>query len=160
MPLPVGARRLQTVMRLAATLRKWLDALPEWPGPSSASLGRRGERAAARLLARRGMKIVAHGARDRLGEIDLVAVDGQTVVFVEVKTRASHDAGHPAEAVDAHKQAQLTRLALAWLKRNRLLDRPARFDVVAVTWSAGQRRPHVEHFADAFPAAGPPSMYG
>ena len=86
------------------------------------SLGRRGERAAEPLLRRKGYKIVARGERGPLGELDLVAVDGRTVVFVEVKTRRSHDAGHPAEAVGPEKQQRLTRLALAYLKRHDLLE--------------------------------------
>ena len=75
-------------------------------------------------LRRLGYKIVARRERGRLGELDLVAVDGRTVVFVEVKTRRSHDAGHPAEAVDPEKQRRLTRLALAYLKRHGLLEYP------------------------------------
>ena len=92
--------------------------LAQWGG----TLGQRGERAAARYLRSRGYKIVAAGDRTMLGELDLVAVDGRTVVFVEVKTRESHEAGHPVEAVDADKQARLTRLALAYLKRHDLLE--------------------------------------
>jgi putative endonuclease len=93
---------------------------------------------------------VARSRRDRLGEIDLVAVDGRTIVFVEVKTRRSHDAGHPVEAVDEDKQRRLTRLALAFLKRHNLLNYRARFDIVAVTWPDGAKRPVIEHFQNAF----------
>jgi putative endonuclease len=114
------------------------------------SLGRRGEREAERYLQRLGYVIVARSRRDRLGEIDLVAVDGRTIVFVEVKTRRSHEAGHPVEAVDEDKQRRLTRLALAFLKRHNLLDYRARFDIVAVTWPEGARRPVIEHFQNAF----------
>src|SRR4051794_21091119 len=64
------------------------------------TLGQRGEAAAARFLKRLGYTIVGRGSHIRRGEIDLIAVDGHTIVFVEVKTRISHDAGHPAEAVD------------------------------------------------------------
>src|SRR3954468_5252024 len=81
-------------------------------------LGRRGEDAAARYLKKLGYVIVARGHRDNIGEIDLVAVDGRTVVFIEVKTRTTHDAGHPADAVDEAKQRRLTRLALSYLKRH------------------------------------------
>lgn len=123
------------------------------------TLGQRGERAAARHLKRLGYRIVARGARSGLGELDLVAVDGRIVVFVEVKTRASQDAGHPSEAVDAAKQRRLTRLALGFLKRRGLLDCAARFDIVAVTWPAGQRRPTIEHFPNAFEATGREGMY-
>ena len=92
------------------------------------SLGLRGEREAARYLRQRGYKIVARGERDRLGELDLIAVDGRTVVFVEVKTRSGHSAGHPTESIHADKQRRLTHLALRYLKRNGLLEHAARFD--------------------------------
>jgi putative endonuclease len=123
------------------------------------SLGQRGERAAARFLRRAGYRIVGRRDRGRLGEIDLVAIDGRTIVFVEVKTRRSHDTGHPAEAVGLEKQRRLTRLALAHLKRHDLLEYPARFDVVAVTWPFGARRPRIEHFRNAFEAVGRGQMY-
>jgi putative endonuclease len=116
------------------------------------SLGRRGERAAAKYLKRLGYTIVHRGYCILGGELDIVAVDGRTVVFVEVKTRASHDAGHPAEAVDANKQKQLANLALAYLRRYQLLEFSARFDVVAITWPAGQKKPTIEHIKNAFEA--------
>ena len=122
-------------------------------------LGRRGEDAAARHLKRLGYKIVARGSRSSLGEIDLVAVDGRTVVFVEVKTRQSQDAGHPVDAVDAEKQRRLTRLAVAFLKQHGLLEYPVRFDIVGVTWPGGSRRPRIEHFLGAFEAQGRNSMF-
>lgn len=124
------------------------------------SLGRRGENAAARFLQRLGYVIVARAERDAIGELDLVAVDRRTVVFVEVKTRASHDAGHPAEAVHEEKQRRLTRLALAYLRRHDLLECRSRFDVVAVTWPDNAKRPTIEHFKDAFEAVGVNGMYG
>jgi putative endonuclease len=108
------------------------ELLLGWLRPAR-TLGQRGEAAAARFLRGRGYRIVARTDRGRLGEIDLVAIDGRTVVFVEVKTRRSHEAGHPADAVDAKKQQRLTRLALTYLKRHDLLECAARFDVVAVT---------------------------
>jgi putative endonuclease len=114
------------------------------------SLGDLGEAAVAKYLRRRRYKIVARKLRNALGEIDLVAVEGRTVVFVEVKTRRSHEAGHPFEAVTPQKQRRLTRAALAFLRRNDLLECAARFDVVAVTWAAGQRRPRIEHVKNAF----------
>ena len=86
-------------MSLLADLRTKFQA---WLKPRS--LGQRGEDAAAKFLRKLGYIIVARGHRDRIGEIDLIAVEGRTVVFVEVKTRSSQDAGHPAEAVDDDKQ--------------------------------------------------------
>jgi putative endonuclease len=123
-------------------------------------LGQRGEAAAARFLHRQGLTIVARSDRGRLGEIDLVAVDQRTVVFVEVKTRRSHEAGHPAEAVDRAKQRRLTRLALTYLKRHGLLENPARFDVVAVTWSDDAKPPVIEHFRNAFEPTGQWQLFG
>ena len=121
-------------------------------------LGERGERAAARYLKRRGYKILARGDRLVPGELDLVALDRDTVVFVEVKTRRSADAGHPAEAVTAAKQRRLTRLAVTFLKRHGLLEHRARFDVSAVTWPEGQR-PTIEHVPNAFDAVGRDEFY-
>ncbi len=123
------------------------------------SLGKRGERAAADYLRRQGYKIVGRGERDHFGELDLVAVDDRTVVFVEVKTRTSHDAGHPAEAVGPEKQKRLTRLALAYLKRHDLLECKARFDVLAVTWPEKARKPTIEHIKNAFEAIGRGQMF-
>jgi putative endonuclease len=123
------------------------------------SLGHRGERAAAIFLKRQRYKILHRGYRILGGELDIVAVDGRTVVFVEVKTRVSHDAGHPSEAVDLHKQKQLTQLALAYLRRYRLLDCRARFDVIAITWPADRKRPTIEHIKNAFEATGIGQMY-
>ena len=130
--------------------RRWFPTPP---------LGQRGETAAARFLQRQGYKIVARQQENRLGEIDIVAVDGRTVVFVEVKTRAS--AGEsPEEAVGDQKQRRLTRLALSYLRSHGLLEYAARFDVVAVTWPEGRRRPTIEHFKDAFSSPGSGSMFG
>ena len=118
-------------------------------------MGQRGEAAAARFLRRRGYKIVARGHRLWPGELDLVAVDrDRTIVFVEVKTRQSQDAGHPSEAVTPAKQRRLTRLAVTFLKRHGLLEYPARFDVIAVTWPEARRSPTIEHITNAFEAVG------
>lgn len=114
------------------------------------TLGERGELAAKRYLRSCGYTIIAHGSRGPFGELDIIAVDRQTVVFVEVKTRRSHDTGHPADAVDLRKRRRLTRLALAYLKRHELLECAARFDIVAVTWPDGARKPIIQHFTNAF----------
>jgi putative endonuclease len=122
------------------------------------TLGQRGEAEAARFLRRLGYKILARGRRLAPGELDLVALDGRTIVFVEVKTRTSKETGHPAEAVDAVKQRKLTRLAVTFLKRHGLLEHPARFDVVAITWP-DSGRPLIEHFKNAFEAVGKGEFY-
>ena len=121
--------------------------------------GDRGERVAVRHLRRLGYRILARQARNRLGEIDIIAADGDWIVFVEVKSRTSDAAGHPAEAVTPQKQRQISRSALAWLKSRGLLNRRCRFDIVAVTWGQGST-PTIEHFQSAFDAAGVDGLYG
>lgn len=114
------------------------------------SLGDRGEDAAAKFLKRHGFHILARSLDSPLGELDIVAVDGRTVVFVEVKTRRSHDAGRPSEAIDQRKEHRMTQAALAYLKSNRLLNYSARFDVIAITWPDNARKPTIEHYKNAF----------
>ena len=124
------------------------------------TLGQRGEAAAARYLRRRRYKILARSDRLGPGELDLVALDrDRTIVFVEVKTRRSEDAGHPSEAVGPAKQRRLTRLAVTSLKRHGLLEHPARFDVIAVTWPQGKWFPKIEHIKNAFEAVGQWEFY-
>ena len=131
----------------------WLWLRDQWRLLSQPlSLGQRGEREAERFLRKLGYVIVATSTRSKLGEIDIVAVDGRTVVFVEVKTRSSLEAGHPAEAVDIHKQRRLTRAALGYIKRHQLQDSPARFDVIAITWAHPKQKPKLEHYRNAFEA--------
>ena len=125
-----------------------LQRVRQWSNP--ATLGQRGERAATRYLSKQKFTIVARGARDKAGELDIVAVDGRTIVFVEVKTRTSDSAGQAVEAVDEEKQQRLSRLALRYLKRHDLLEQRWRFDIVAITWPPRQRRPVIEHFRNAF----------
>jgi putative endonuclease len=140
------------------TLRQLLS---DWLGRyfPKKTLGQRGEAAAARYLRRRGYKVLARSDRFGPGELDLVMLDRKTIVFVEVKTRRSRDAGDPAEAVDDNKQRRLTRLAVTFLKRYGLLEQPARFDVVAVTWPEGRWRPKIEHIQNAFEAVGRWELY-
>jgi len=115
--------------------------------------------AAARFLRRRRYKIIRRGESFGPGELDLVAIKDGQLVFVEVKTRHSSEVGHPVEAVDAQKQRRLTRLAVTFMKRHGLLEMPARFDVIAVTWPEGSRRPKIEHFASAFDCSGAWEFY-
>jgi putative endonuclease len=111
--------------------------------------GNAGEQEAARYLQGKGYEILARQLRNRAGEIDLIARHEGRIVFVEVKTRRSHIAGHPAEAVNRRKQQQLGRAALLWLKQHQLLNAPCRFDVIAITWQAASA-PHIEHYLAAF----------
>lgn len=111
-----------------------------------------GEALAALCLRLKGYRIEARNWRCGLGELDLVCSDGETLVFVEVKTRASRKAGRPEDAVGRRKQAQLVRLAEAYLSKQGLEARPCRFDVVAV--EQGGLVPAVRHLKGAFRADG------
>ncbi len=127
-------------------------------------LGNRGEQAAANFLKKsRRMIILEHGYRNFVGEIDLIAVDRRsrpkTVVFVEVKTRTSDHAGHPAEAVDERKQRQITGTAMVWLRQNHLLEHRCRFDIVSIIWPDGDAKPLIEHFENAFEPVGTGQMF-
>jgi putative endonuclease len=112
------------------------------------SLGKSGEDLAAQELERRGYAILDRRYRTRHGEIDIVARDGETIVFVEVKARATAEFGTAAEAVTPWKQRQLGSMAVDYLARHHLADRPCRFDVVAI--EGADDAPMVTVFSSAF----------
>ena len=114
------------------------------------SLGKSGEDLACAELERRGYAIIARRYRVRGGELDVIARDGQTIVFVEVKTRVGRMFGEAAEAVTPRKQLRMTRLAEEYLMRHHLADCPCRFDVVSVHIGAGTQI--VEVIQNAFDA--------
>ena len=146
-------------LSILALLRTYFDRLYRW-WTTPLPLGTRGENAAAKFLRQKKYHIIAMQQRDhRLGEIDLIAVDGRTVVFVEVKTRATQHSGNPSEAVDREKQERMQRVALKWLRRKELLNNAARFDVVAVTWPDPKKPPVIQHFENAFEPSGKGQMY-
>ena len=95
-------------------------------------LGKEGERAALECLRSRGYRILDCNYRTPAGELDIVAQDGEEVVFVEVKTRSGLDYGEPEWAVNQRKRRHLIRASLFYLLRRGLQDRPCRFDVAAV----------------------------
>jgi putative endonuclease len=121
--------------------------------------GTRSERAAQRFLRRLGYRIVRWNYRNELGEIDIIAVDGRCVVFIEVRSTEGRDAVRPAESVDHAKQRRLTHLALRFLKEHRLLDQQARFDVLAISWPVGAKEPTIVHHKNAFEAVGKFQMF-
>jgi putative endonuclease len=96
------------------------------------ALGKTGEDLAVAALERRGYAIIARRYRTKHGEIDIVAQDKETTVFVEVKARATSEFGTAAEAVTRRKQRQLAWMATEYLALNRLANIPCRFDVVAI----------------------------
>lgn len=96
------------------------------------NLGRSGEDRAEALLRENHYRILARNYRTRLGEIDIIARDSDTVCFIEVKTRHSDRFGSPKEAIGPDKQKRMGRAALLFLKEHKLMDHKARFDVVSV----------------------------
>ena len=95
-------------------------------------LGELGETLACAEIESRGYAILARRWRARHGEIDIVAEDGETLVFVEVRMKATQEFGTAAESVTPAKQRQVARMAMEYLLVNRIHDRPCRFDVVAI----------------------------
>lgn len=122
------------------------------PKDDRRSVGTAAERMAARHLERAGFQIVEANWRCAIGELDLVALDGRTVVFVEVKSSRGRGHGAPEEMVTARKQRRLTLLARRYLQARRWQGRPARFDVVAVDWDAAGEA-HLRHLRGAFAAS-------
>ncbi len=120
-------------------------ARPSRPGQS-------GEDLACAHLQASGLRILARNYRCRGGEIDVVAREGKTVVFVEVKERAGASHGRAVEAVTAVKRRRLVRSALLYAAQNGLTESPLRFDVVAIDWEA--EGPTIRHDKGAFAADG------
>jgi putative endonuclease len=112
------------------------------------SLGKLGEDLACQELERRGYAILARRYRRRSGELDIVARDGQTVVFVEVKTREGWEFGAGAESVTWFKRRRMASVAQDYLARHRLADCPCRFDVVSI--DMGEQQPRIELYQNAF----------
>lgn len=114
------------------------------------SFGKAGEDLACSDLEKRGYAIIARRYRRRGGEIDIIARDGKTIVFVEVKARDSRAFGEAAEAVTAFKRRRMSQLARDYMARQRLFECPCRFDVVSIHFDDG--RPEIEVFQNAFDA--------
>ena len=109
-----------------------------------------GESLAVKHLKARGYRILAQNYRARRGEIDLIARDGEFIVFVEVKTRRSLKFGLPQAAVTLQKQRQISKVALAYLQSRNLLDAPCRFDVIAIHLSPQLELLKLEQIESAF----------
>ncbi len=136
--------------------RDWLEGLATvrdfgwraFDGLGRVELGKRGERIAERHLRRKGYRILERNFRGAGAEIDLVAMDGPTLVFVEVKTRRTENAGAPQEAVNGYKQSHLRRAGEIYAQSRRVQGCPMRFDVVAIV--ADRRGRRLELLKDAF----------
>jgi putative endonuclease len=110
--------------------------------------GEPGEELACAHLRARGMKVLARNYRCRSGEIDVIAEDGGTLVFVEVKERRGDSHGSAVEAVTAEKRRRVVRAARVYAATHGRSESPIRFDVLAIDWSA--EGPRVRHDAGAF----------
>ncbi len=116
------------------------------------SLGARGEEIAAAYLKGRKFTIVERNFRCKAGEVDIIARDGKTLVFVEVKTRRTLTFGPPQLALTPFKQRQISKAALTWLAKKKLFGTSARFDVVAILLP-DHDVPVIDHIRDAFDLA-------
>ena len=123
------------------------------------TLGQRGEREAERFLLREGWITIDRGYSDRFGEIDLIMADHDTLVFVEVKTRARNDGTSPTEAVDEIKIQRITKTAQGYIRRLGLETCRTRFDVVAIIWPETEHPPEIKHYQSAFEPAGKFQMF-
>jgi putative endonuclease len=115
-------------------------------------IGAEGEELAAAHLTAKGYRIIERNYRCKGGELDIIARDGKTLVFVEVKTRRNAAFGVPQMAVTPFKQRQIMKAALTWLAHHRQQDAAARFDVLAITMR-GNASPQIEHIESAFDLA-------
>jgi putative endonuclease len=111
-------------------------------------LGSEGEDLAVRFLQKKGYRIVARNYKTPVGEIDIIARDGDTIVFIEVKTRTDISFGYPFEAVNKRKRQKLKNLALLYLKRQGK-ESPVRFDVLSI-FCMDNGKKDIEHIKDAF----------
>ncbi len=116
--------------------------------------GRLGESLACQHLKSLGYTILDTNWRSSEGEIDVVARDGETIVFVEVKARTTRRFGLPEDAITRRKRRRLQQAGLAYLGAHELLDRPWRIDVVALELDRDGRPRRVEHYPDAVDGEG------
>lgn len=126
---------------------KWLHRLLPWLAP----LGSRGEAAAARFLKQHQYRILHRNLRTRIGEIDLVAQDpdGRTIVFIEVKTGQAGSV-RPEVRVGPDKQRRIVRLAVQYVRKRAMIDRPIRFDIMGVDLPPDGNSPVIRHYRAAF----------
>lgn len=117
---------------------------------STVERGRAGEKVAIDYLRKKGFKIIETGYRLFRGEIDIIALDNETVVFIEVKTRTGQKFGRPEESVTAAKQRQIKKIALGYLTQHKLENVNCRFDVISLDNDLETGSPVLIHFEDAF----------
>jgi putative endonuclease len=116
------------------------------------TLGERGEAIAAAYLQGQRFTIIERNFRCKGGEVDIIAREGKTLVFVEVKTRRTLSFGPPQMALTPFKQRQISKAALTWLAKKKQFGASARFDVIAIV-APDHQVPQIEHFRNAFDLA-------
>lgn len=115
---------------------------------SKDTLGKKGEALACLFLKRKGYRIIERNYKNLIGEIDIIAIDGDYLVFVEVKTRMSRAFGDPLEAINLHKQNKIRQVAMKYLQQKNMLEKSlCRFDVIAVM---GDDIEEIRHIKNAF----------
>ena len=152
----------ETAHAILASWTRWRLSLAYPLRGDSESIGAYGERIAAIFLERQGYIVLERSYRIKSGEIDVIAVwKRRVVVFVEVKTwRDRRDnSGGPSDAVDVVKQEKISRTAMIYMKRHRLLESAGRADVIEVVLGQKPGRPTIRHFENAFEAVGKFQMF-
>lgn len=112
------------------------------------TLGNKGEDFAVNFLKRKGYSILARNYKTHIGEVDIIAKEGETIVFVEVKTRANDSFGYPFESVTRRKKQKMRNIALLYLKKLGD-DPPVRFDILSIMYGDNNKK-EIEHIVDAF----------
>jgi putative endonuclease len=126
-----------------------LFALSRWPWWRR-WFGNRSERAAERFLRGQGFRVLKRNYSCPGGELDLVALEGRCLVFVEVRSTAAEDVSGPAISIDRHKQRRIAHAALHFLRRHGLRDQSCRFDALLLSWPADAQEPRIVHHRGAF----------
>ena len=116
--------------------------------PEKKEIGQKGENLAADYLQNAGYTVLERNYRCKLGEIDIIARDNDTLVFIEVRSRSSLAFGLPQESINRRKRHQISKVALEYMIRRKLKNIPARFEVVAVSFEG--RKEKVDLIKDAF----------
>jgi len=118
---------------------------------TSRKTGAAGEQLAAAYLKNKGYTIAERNYRCIFGEVDIIACEGNTIVFIEVKSRRSAEYGDPESSVGLTKQRKLSNIALAYLNEHNLENQPARFDVIAILMKRNENE--IRHIQNAFELA-------
>ncbi len=121
--------------------------------------GNRSEKAGARFLKKSGYRILAYNHLNALGELDLIALDKNTLVIVEVRSTATRDFDKLARSIDQKKQRNVVRAAYLYIHQHHLQNIPIRFDILLISWPSAQNYPEIRHFTHAFDLDDPLCSY-